>query len=74
MSTSADIPVEIRARVEANALFDAVREGDYAAAAAIQGRLRAMGWYVGRVPSERGRERPARRESGRPSGQEASAR
>jgi len=36
-------PVEIRARVEANALFDALQTGDYASAAQAQGRLQSLG-------------------------------
>jgi hypothetical protein len=50
LDTPEDIPVEIRARVEANALFDALRSGDYAGAALAQERLRALGWYVTREP------------------------
>jgi hypothetical protein len=42
------IPPEIRANVEANALFDALRRGDYAAAAKAQERLRELGWNVSR--------------------------
>jgi hypothetical protein len=48
-----EIPVEIRARVEANALFDSLHAGDYAGAAQAQERLRALGWYVGREPIPR---------------------
>ena len=50
VDTSEDIPVEIRARVEANALFDALQAGDYAGAALAQERLNAMGWHVSRKP------------------------
>jgi hypothetical protein len=46
-----DIPTEVRARIEANALFDALREGDYASAARAQERLRALGWHVSRAPA-----------------------
>jgi hypothetical protein len=53
MIPSEQIPVEIRARVEANALFDAVRWGDYASAAQAQERLRALGWHLSREPAER---------------------
>jgi hypothetical protein len=53
------IPPEIRARVEANALFDAVRAGDYAAAASAQQRLRELGWNVSREPAKPPR-RPVR--------------
>ena len=41
MYTAESIPPEVRASVEANALFDALRRGDYAAAAKAQERLRA---------------------------------
>jgi hypothetical protein len=52
------IPAEVRARVECNALFDALQAGDYAAAARAQERLRALGWHVRRDSAPR---RPARR-------------
>jgi hypothetical protein len=55
VDTREDIPVEIRARVEANALFDALQVGDYAVAAQAQESLRALGWYVSRQPAHRGR-------------------
>jgi hypothetical protein len=48
MSTMESIPPEARASVEANALFDAVRRGDYAAAAKAQERLRELGWIIAR--------------------------
>jgi hypothetical protein len=52
MSTTATtddtIPPEIRARVECNFFFLAIRDGDYAAAARAQERLRALGWTLGR--------------------------
>jgi hypothetical protein len=51
-----EIPVEIRARVEANALFDALRSGDYASAAQAQERLRALGWIVRRDPALKNRK------------------
>jgi hypothetical protein len=65
MNTADDIPVEIRARVEANVLFDAVRAGDFARAAQAQESLRRLGWHVSREPIERasgqsGRKRGAR--------------
>jgi hypothetical protein len=65
VDTTDDIPVEIRARVEANALFDALRTGDYASAAVAQERLRDLGWYVGREPAPRRHvtRRKARREA-----------
>jgi hypothetical protein len=53
-----EIPIEIRARVEANALFDAVQSGDYTRAAQAQERLRALGWIVRRDPSLKGRKPP----------------
>jgi hypothetical protein len=48
---TAEIPAEIRATVETNAFFDALRDGDYAAAARAQERLRALGWDISRHPS-----------------------
>jgi hypothetical protein len=48
MSTVEPIPPEIQAGVEANALFDALRRGDYATAARAQERLREMGWHLSR--------------------------
>jgi hypothetical protein len=50
LDTTASIPVEIRARVEATALFDALQTGDYASAARAQERLRSLGWYLSREP------------------------
>lgn len=41
-------PPEIRAEVEVNILFDALRRGDYAAAAKAQERLHELGWYITR--------------------------
>jgi hypothetical protein len=55
MVTSEDIPIEIRARVEANALFDAIQIGDYKSAAQAQERLRVLGWHVSREPASRRR-------------------
>jgi hypothetical protein len=52
------IAPETRARVEANALFEAVRQGDYQAAAVAQQRLKELGWHVSR-------EQPAKRKGGR---------
>jgi hypothetical protein len=56
--TSEDIPIEVRARVEANALFDALQAGDYSRAAKAQERLRTLGWYVSREPGRKGRATP----------------
>jgi hypothetical protein len=53
-----EIPIEIRARVEANALFDAVQAGDYTRAAQAQERLRALGWIVRRDPALKSRKAP----------------
>jgi hypothetical protein len=60
MSVTIEIPVEARAAVECNALFDALRYGDYPAAARAQERLRELGWDVRRVSG-----RPIRRQSNR---------
>jgi hypothetical protein len=49
-----DIPIEIRARVEANALFIAIQAGDYARAARAQERLRNLGWILARAPDAKG--------------------
>ena len=59
------IPNEIRASVEANALFDAVRHGDFAGAAQAQARLRDLGWYLSRNPQPSGRRKSARPQSDR---------
>jgi hypothetical protein len=48
MCTVESIPPEVRASVEANALFDALRRGDYAAAAKAQEPLRELGWTINR--------------------------
>jgi hypothetical protein len=48
MSTPQSIPDEVQANIEANALFDALLRGDYAAAAHAQGRLRELGWHLSR--------------------------
>ena len=67
MNTSEEIPVEVRARIEANALFEALRSGDYAGAAQAQERLRALGWHVSREPAPQGRaarQRPHRKAYG----------
>ena len=66
MDTSEDIPVEIRARVEANALFDALRAGDYTSAAQSQERLRVLGWHILRAvaPQRRAIPRKARQLKG----------
>jgi len=62
MDETREIPVEIRARVEANALFSAVQAGDYAEAAVAQERLRELGWHLSREPAPKGRgaRRPAK--------------
>jgi hypothetical protein len=66
MVTAEVIPAEVRARVEANALFDALRTGDYTGAAQAQERLRLLGWYVSREPGRKRRSIPqkARRSQG----------
>ena len=48
-----DIPIEIRARVEANAFFIAIQEGDYAGAARAQEQLRLLGWDLTRAKKKR---------------------
>jgi hypothetical protein len=48
MSVTETIPPEIRAEVEARALFDAVRRGDFSAAAQAQERLKELGWHLTR--------------------------
>jgi hypothetical protein len=53
--TSEDIPVEVRARIEANVLFDALQAGDYAGAAHAQERLRSLGWCVSRDAGQKAR-------------------
>jgi hypothetical protein len=60
MSTVEPIPLEIQAGVEANALFDALRRGDYATAARAQERLREMGWHLSREASKPQRSRQQR--------------
>jgi hypothetical protein len=50
METAEIIPVEIRARVAANIMFDAILTGDYTTAATAQNRLRDLGWHVSREP------------------------
>jgi hypothetical protein len=55
------IPAEVQAGVEANAMFDALRRGDYAAAGRAQERLKELGWYLGReIPTPRRPRREAR--------------
>jgi hypothetical protein len=62
MSTVEPIPPEIQAGVEANALFDALRRGDYATAARAQERLREMGWRLSReMPKPQRRRQQAAR-------------
>jgi hypothetical protein len=58
MESSESIPPEIRASVEADALFGALRRGDYASAAKSQERLKGLGWHLSR---EAPRPKPARR-------------
>lgn len=73
MDPSEDIPVEIRARVEAAALFDALRSGDYTVAAQAQESLRVLGWHLSRepVPQRRvTRQKPRREADGREVGHE----
>jgi hypothetical protein len=48
MCNSETIPTEVRASIEANALFDALQRGDYAAAAKAQETLRELGWNISR--------------------------
>lgn len=60
MSTADEVPPEIRARVEANAFFDALREGDYGRAAKAQERIQQFGYYVGRALEKRGPGKPSR--------------
>ncbi len=48
MQTVEPIPPEIQAGIEANALFDALRRGDYATAGRAQERQREMGWHLSR--------------------------
>ena len=55
------IPIEIRARVEANAFFDAILEGDYARAARAQERIQRYGFRIGRTtekPPRKPRRQP----------------
>jgi hypothetical protein len=54
-----DVPIEVQARVEANAFFEALRAGDYAAAAEAQERLRAIGWHISRKAPRQTRRRRA---------------
>jgi hypothetical protein len=68
MNAVEPIPPEIQAGVEANALFDALRRGDYATAARAQERLREMGWYLGREAPRRPRRGSARQQVARPGG------
>jgi len=58
MDAVIEIPDEARAAVECNALFDALRHGDYVAAAKAQTRLQELGWDLRRVGSKPPR-RPA---------------
>ena len=65
MSTVDAIPPEIQAGVEANAMFDAIRRGDFATAARAQARLKEMSWHLSReLPKSKSR-RNARRQATR---------
>jgi hypothetical protein len=59
LATDENIPVEVRARVEAIALYDALQAGDYASAAHAQERLQSLGWHVSREPARTRRTPPA---------------
>jgi hypothetical protein len=59
MGMPEEIPVEIRASVEANALFDCIRRGDFAGAARAQQRLIELGWYISREPKPQRRRKSA---------------
>jgi hypothetical protein len=48
MSDRAALQPEIKASIEAHALFDALSRGDLSEAARAQKRLRSMGWTVTR--------------------------
>jgi hypothetical protein len=48
MENADAIPPEIQAGAEANVLFDALRRGDFTAAAKAQERLNRLGWYLTR--------------------------
>jgi hypothetical protein len=65
MEATIHIPVEARAAVECNALFDALKAGDYPAAARAQERLRDLGWEVRRTSSEPPSRRKHRRQAAR---------
>jgi hypothetical protein len=54
---TAAIPLEIRACVEATAFFEALRRGDYSAAAIAQKRLQEYGWHITRERPKPARER-----------------
>jgi hypothetical protein len=56
MDATIEIPNEARAAIECNALLDALRHGDYPAAARAQARLRELGWDLLRTAGK-----PARR-------------
>jgi hypothetical protein len=59
MTSTDSIPPEARAQVECNALFEALRRGDYAAAAAAQEQLRKFGWILTRKTERKTRPRAA---------------
>jgi hypothetical protein len=62
MSVTVDpVPIEIRAQIEASAVFDALRRGDLTAAARAQERLREMGWHLTREVPKQPRPRRRRR-------------
>ena len=68
MNAAIEIPIETRAAVECNALFDALRRSDYPAAARAQERLRELGWDVRRKPSESPRRPKPCQQAARPQG------
>jgi hypothetical protein len=69
MGTAQPIPPEIQAGVEANALFDALRRGDYATAAHAQERLKEMGWHISRqAPRPQRCRRVVLQQTARPGG------
>jgi hypothetical protein len=54
------IPPEIKARIEAIAFLEAIREGDYAGAARAQERIQKHGYFIGRAPEKRPARKPPR--------------
>jgi hypothetical protein len=51
------IPVEVRARIEANAFFTALQVGDYEGVARAHTRLLELGWYIRPVIAKPERKR-----------------